>query len=132
MPSAVIRRSLLLSVLLLAGCAMHGTSLATLPAEEWRGHYAASDKASWFRPCGAVASDSSWWVTITGDAVEQMSRARLSGQFRQGVEYFVRWNAAKTTSGEVGPRGPGKPALLVRNVLELRAASDSDCAGGTR
>ena len=35
--------------------------------------------------------------------------------------------AAVTTAGEIGPRGPGAPALLVRELIELRPAADDDC-----
>ena len=66
------------------------------------------------------------WVTFTGQSVSQVQRARAAGQFILGQRYFVRWRAVVTTSGEVGPRGPGWPALLVRELLEFRPAPTSD------
>ena len=113
----------------LGGCAVHRAPLSDLPSRELAGHYVSGPGDNWFRPCGAVAADPAWWVTLTGRAVEQAERARTAGQLVPGQRYFVRWSAAVTTGGEVGPRGPGAPAVLVRDVLELRPAAASDCAG---
>ncbi len=119
---------LALASLLLPACATgRGGSLDRLPVAEFRGHFASAPGASWFTPCGA-APDDRWWVTLTGTAVGQAEAARKAGALAPGAPAFVRWRAAKTTGGEVGPRGPGQPALLVREVLEIRAAADGDCA----
>lgn len=122
---------LVAAVLLVGACAPQAPSLGELPASEMAGHYTGGTIGeSWFRPCGASPADSASWVTFTGDAVAQVERARSSGRLVPGTRYFVRWTAAVTTSGQVGPRGPGVPAYLVRNVLELRPPTDTDCAAG--
>ena len=113
---------------LIAGCAGNHPDLSSLPARELSGHFTASEGASWFLSCGAAPSDSSWWVTFTGRSVAQMDSIRSAGVLRPGDRSFVRWRAAVTERGEVGPRGPGVPALLVREILELRAAAPGDCS----
>ena len=97
-----------------AGCAAHrgGASLDALNARtplDFRGHYEIG-AGSWFRPCGAAAADSAWWVTVTGAAVAQLDSARTAGQLRVGEASYVEWSAVLTRGGEVGPRGPGAPA----------------------
>ncbi len=113
--------------LALAGCAARAPSLADLPARELAGHYTSGPDGSWFRPCEPTPADASWWVTLTGRAVQQADSLRSAGQLVPGRRVLVRWRAAVTTGGEVGPQGPGVLALLVRDVLELRTATDGDC-----
>lgn len=132
--SMIHRVSLRLSLLtvasiILPGCAISriGSSRATneLPAQEFRGHYSVAD-GSWFTPCnGAV--DERWWVTMTGLAVPDVDNAKREGRLTANAPVFVHWLAAQTTDGKVGPRGPGKPALLVREVRALRPARADDC-----
>lgn len=131
-PGTRIRLALALTFAAAAGgaCAAGASSLerlATQPAEEFSGHYTGGAGGSWFRRCGAAPADSAWWVTITGAAVEQVTEARRDGRLLDGRPVFVRWRAVLTLGGEVGPRGPGAPALLVREVLELRAPGGDDC-----
>lgn len=114
----------------LTGCALRQTTsidaLQQQPAREFRGHYTVGN-GSWFVPCGAPAADGAWWVTVTGLAASQTDRARRDGQLPANTPTFVRWRGVETSSGEVGPRGPGKPALLIREVVELRPRRDDDC-----
>lgn len=115
-------------VLSIAGCALRQTSLDVLNAQapvEYRGHYTRGDAGSWFRPCGSAASDSAWWATVTDTAVGQIERARQTGRFVEGSPSFVHWRAVLTRGGEVGPRGA--TALLVREILVVRAPSPDDC-----
>ena len=113
--------------LAVGGCATHRVPDSELPAQELTGHYVSGPGESWFSPCSAAPGDASWWVTVTGGAVEQFDRARSAGQIASKQRYFVRWRSAVTTAGEIGPRGPGAPALLVRELIELRPAADDDC-----
>lgn len=113
--------------LILGGCATHKQSFSDLPVRELAGHYVGGPGESWFRVCGAAESDRPWWVTFTERSVAQVDQAREAGQLFPGQSCFVRFRAAVTTAGEVGPQGPGTPALLVREVLELRPAADDDC-----
>ncbi|MGZ8470670.1 MAG: hypothetical protein ACXW61_13615 [Gemmatirosa sp.] len=113
----------------LAGCATGRSSLERLndaPPQDFRGHYTRGPDGSWFRPCGAPASDAAWWVTATGAAVAQLDGARRAGQLADGRASFVHWRAVQTRGGEVGP--PGATALLVREVLAVRPAAANDCA----
>lgn len=130
----LMRRGVLAGILLAAaitvpGCAMHGSSLSDLPVSEFSGHYVGAQGESWFRPCGTPAADPSWWVTFTDRSVAQADEARSAGRLVPGKSYFVRFRAAVTTGGEIGPQGPGARALLVREILELREGGESDCAG---
>jgi hypothetical protein len=101
-------------------------SLDELPVSEHAGHYTFGASSSWFWACGAAAADSSW-VTFTDRAVAQRDSIQRTGALSTGERYFVRWRAAVTSGGEVGPRGPGVPALLVREILVLRPAAAGDC-----
>lgn len=113
--------------LVLAGCATDSSSLSALPAQEYDGHLVSSAAGDWFRPCGSAPDSAPAWVTFTGASVEQINQARAAGRVVDGPSYFVRWRAAVTTRGEVGPQGAGKPAYLVRELLEIRPATDRDC-----
>lgn len=120
-------------VALLAGaCATGGrSSLEALNAQtprEFRGHFTTGADGSWFRSCGAAPADSAWWATVTGAAAEQLADARRAGRHVDGRPSYVQWRAVLTTGGEIGPRGRGAPALLVRDVATLRPAAASDCA----
>lgn len=129
---SLTRLALLVAATAMAGaCASAPSSLERLAMqapEEFRGHYTVGPEGSWFRPCGAAAGDSAWWATITGDAVGQVADARRDGHLVEGRPAYAHWRAVLTRGGEVGPRGPGAPALLVREVLAMRAARPDDCA----
>jgi len=109
-----------------SGCATQSKSLSDLPTQEFTGYYTSAPDQSWFHASESADGTARMWVTFTGQAVAQVEHARTAGQFLPGHRYFVRWRAAVTTSGEVGPQGPGSPALLVRELLELRPAPASD------
>jgi hypothetical protein len=117
------------AVAVMVGCATQKASLADLPVQEYAGHFTSGPGKSWFRPCGAAPGDRPWWVTFTERSVAQADEARAAGRLAPGNSYYVRWRAALTTGGEVGPQGPGVPALLVRELLDLRPAGADDCAG---
>jgi len=105
-----------------SACASAGVNAADLPARELTGHFTVTSDGNWFRPC--TLQSERWWVTLTGRSVEQVQRARAEGRVTQGQPVFVRWTAAVTDGRVVGPGGP---ALLAREVLELRAPTDADC-----
>jgi hypothetical protein len=109
----------------LAACAAgrSGTSISDLPSREFVGHLATIERAYWFHPCGEAAG-TRWWVTFTEASVDALERARAAGLVRPGSRAFVRWRAAMTDERVVGPGGP---ALLVRDILELRAEAAGDC-----
>ena len=110
------------------GCVTQNKSLSDLPAHEFTGYYASAPGQSWFHASEDAHGTALMWVTFTGQSVDQVQRARAAGQFLQGRRYFVRWRAVVTTSGEVGPRGPGWPALLVRELLEFHPAPATNVA----
>jgi hypothetical protein len=59
-------------------------------------------------------------VTFTDRAVAQHDSLRRTGELPEGERRWVRWLAAVTEGGEIGPRGAGVPALLVREILAVR------------
>lgn len=126
----MIRNSLLVSccsALLLGGCAAHQMDSQRLPVEMFSGHVTRSPTGVWFTPCASSDPSAKWWVTWTGTSVEQAERAKASGLMADGERAFVRWRASRTDERTVGPGGP---ALLVREILEIRAPRADDCAGG--
>ena len=132
-PHRPARRALLRAttlVVLASACATGGqASLDDLPAAEYVGHYTNGRPGeSWFRPCGQESHAPAWWVTWTGRAVTQADSVRRSGLLASGASTFVRLRAAADTSGATGPGGRGSTALLVRELLEARAATPGDCA----
>jgi hypothetical protein len=108
--------------LLAGGCETDQKHLDSLPSQEFTGYYSEGVGRSWFRPADAPVDGPAWWVTFTGQAVYQVQQAREAGKLLAGQPYFVRWQAAITKGGEIGPRGKGEPALLVREILELKPA----------
>ena len=86
---------------------------------------AAAD-GTWFTPCATAPGGAKWWVTFTGASVQQADGAKASGLLATGERAFARLSAARTDEQRVGPGGP---ALLVRDILEIRAARHDDCAG---
>ena len=120
--------ALVIATLATSACAVGRPSLDTLPAREFTGHFVSGDHASWFTPCGRSAvPDSAWWVTLDGPAGPAVDSARAANGIAPGQSSFVRWEAAYTTSGEIGPRGAGAPALLVRKLIELGPTTPGDC-----
>jgi hypothetical protein len=106
-------------------CAAHHLELQDLPSEPLAGHVTADAAGTWFTPCGSAPEAARWWVTLTGASVQQMERAKSSGLLAAGGRTFVRWSAARTDGRHIGPGGP---ALLVRDITEVRAAGANDCA----
>lgn len=124
--------SLVTVTLIMSGCAGRMSAIEVLnsqPAQEYRGHYTVGPDGSWFQPCGVNSPDAALWVTVIDRAAAQVDTARRAGRLVDGRPSFVRWRAVFTSGGEVGP--PGRGALLVREVLELRAHAATDCASGS-
>lgn len=114
----------LLAVLLaVSGCAARQPSMTELPSQQFSGHATRSGSGYWFQRCNAPA-DSLWWVTFVGVAVSQLELSREGDAWTPGQRTFVRWDAALTDERHVGPGGP---ALLVRNIVDIRPASAADC-----
>lgn len=77
---------------------------ADLPTQEFTGYYTNAPGQSWFHASEDAHGITPMWVTFTGNAVTQVERARAAGLFLPERRYFVRWMAAVTTKGEIGPR----------------------------
>jgi invasion protein IalB len=111
------------AVTLIAGCAAHEVNTQKTPAEPFSGHVSVSaDGGAWFTRCGDAAG-SKLWVTFTEKSVEQAQRAKAAGLLGSDPT-FVRWMASRTDGRQVGPGGP---ALLVRDIAEVRAPRADDC-----
>jgi hypothetical protein len=122
----VVNRFLIAALALatvLAGCATHGPDPMHLPVEPFAGHVVTTPTGAWFTPCGADES-TRWWVTYVDKAVRQVEEAKAAGLLQQNDRTFVRWRASRTDERLIGPGGP---ALLVRDIFEIRAPSTSDC-----
>jgi hypothetical protein len=111
-------------LLLTWACATHRADVAQLPIETFSGHVTMTPKGTWFTPCGS-AGTARWWVTYVDAAVAQAENAKASGRLTSGERLFVRWRASRTDERLAGPGGP---ALLVRDIFELRAARSADCS----
>ena len=115
------------AALLLGACAASTMDTQQLPVEIFSGHVTAGPTGVWFTPCAAAADSVKWWVTFTGESVQQAERAKASGLMASGERTFVRWRASRTDERHAGPGGP---SLLVREILDIRAPRTDDCARG--
>jgi hypothetical protein len=112
--------------LALVACAGRSGSAGPLPLQEHAGHYVHGQGSNWFQPCSIGGAESRLWVTFMDLATLQLERARQSGLIRDGQRSFVRFRAELVTDG---PPASAGAALLVRDVVEARAAGPHDCAG---
>lgn len=118
-----------LVVLPLAGCVGSG-ALSDLPTREIAGHYTATGEGQWFRPCTASEEEAAWWVTFTEEAVEQREAAPFAALLQSEGPLFVHWRVALGDRADGAPEGPGPGTryALVREILDVRPATDDDCA----
>ncbi|MBA2304207.1 MAG: hypothetical protein H0W08_16465 [Acidobacteria bacterium] len=114
----------LAAVLLAGACAVRQAEVPPLPVEAVSGHVTDGPTGTWFTPCSSAGGTSRWWVTYVDASVAQARNARNAGLLRTGQRTFVRWRASGTDDRLLGPGGP---ALLVRDIFEIRASSDDDC-----
>jgi hypothetical protein len=119
---------LVLATVLLGACAGRQGDTLSLPVEPFTGHVTVMETGTWFVPCGAVADAPPLWVTWVDGAVRQMEDARKAGLLASNERAFVRWRASRTDGRLVGPGGP---ALLVRDIFEIRAPRANDCGSPT-
>ena len=115
-------------VILTAACAARDAGLMSLPVEPFTGHVTTTATGSWFVACGS-SEGSRWWVTFVDASVRQAEEARNKGLLATGQRAFVRWRASRTDDKVVGPGGP---ALLVRDIFEIRPAKPGDCGERSR
>lgn len=113
----------LCSMTILGACATRQLEPMNLPVEAFAGHAVTTSEGTWFTPCGSDPS-TRWWVTYVDRAVRQAADAKTAGLLADNGRTFVRWRASRTDEKLVGPGGP---ALLVRDIFEVRAPSSSDC-----
>jgi hypothetical protein len=119
----VVKVFLLFLLAVCGACASRQVDTNRLPVEPFVGHVTTTDDGSWFTPCGAAATER-WWVTYVDTSVRQARDAKAKGLLAPGQRTFVRWRASRTDERLVGPGGP---ALLVRDIFEIRAPADGDC-----
>ena len=111
------------SIVIFAGCATRQVEPMDLPVEPFAGHVVTTPEGTWFTPCGSDPS-TRWWVTYVDRAVAQAADAKTAGLLGEKQRTFVRWRASRTDERLVGPGGP---ALLVRDIFEVRPPSPTDC-----
>ena len=107
--------------ILTAACAAHQGQMPQLTVEPFAGHVTTTANGTWFVACG---SSDRWWVTYVDASVRQSAEARKAGHLANNQRAFVRWRASRTDEKVVGPGGP---ALLVRDIFEIRAPKAGDC-----
>lgn len=105
-----------------SGCAARSSGPMQLPIEAFSGHAIRTSSGTWFTACG---HSTRWWVTFVDASVRQFEEARRAGLLADDQPAFVRWRASRTDERLVGPGGP---ALLVRDIFEIRASRPGDCA----
>ena len=121
------RLAVLLACSLAIGCATTQADIPSLPIEPFSGHVITTANGTWFTPCGS--SDSvRWWVTYVDASVRQANDAKKNGLLALDERAFVRWRASRTDDRLVGPGGP---ALLVRDIFEIRAPKPNDCGNSS-
>ena len=118
--------SLALAGVLLSGCAGRPADTMSLPIEPFSGHVTTTPTGTWFVSCDAAANASPWWVTWVDASVRQVEDAKKAGLLGTDERMFVRWRASRTDGRLVGPGGP---ALLVRDIFEIRPPRANDCRG---
>jgi hypothetical protein len=91
---------------------------------EYRGAYTSGFEMSWFEPCDAASDDAIWWVTLTGEAVEQRDSLlrQIKLPARNGLA--VRWRGTISPRMRAGHMGRGTRYMLVTEVLDMRPLPD--------
>jgi hypothetical protein len=94
-----------------------GTATLT---REYRGSYTSGFEMSWFEPCDAPIDDRIWWVTLTGEALEQRDSllAKISRPKTTGLA--VRWRGTISPRMPAGHMGRGTRYMLVTEVIDVR------------
>jgi hypothetical protein len=87
---------------------------------EYRGSYTSGFEMSWFEPCEAAYDDRMWWVTLTGEALEQRDSLlkKITRPKTQGLA--VRWRGTISPRMPAGHMGRGTRYMLVTEVLDIR------------
>jgi hypothetical protein len=119
--------ALLFSASVVVSCAARQGEPSQLPIEPFSGHVTVTATGTWFTPCGS-ADPVRWWVTYVDASVRQSNEAKKKGLLAPNQRMFVRWRASRTDDRLAGPGGP---ALLVRDIFEIRAPRSNDCASQT-
>ena len=114
----------ILAVIIPAACAARQGDLPPLPVEPFFGHVTTTPTGTWFVPCGSATGSQRWWVTYVDASVRQAADAKKAGLLATNERTFVRWRASRTDERLTGPGGP---ALLVRDIFEIRAPRGNDC-----
>ena len=104
---------------------------------EFRGHYRGGFEASDFTPCAAFENlkgtayegsrRTSAWVSFSEAARAQFRPTGGSADDPDNPGAFVRWRATVTGPGSYGHLGVAMYDMLVTDILEMRAATPTDC-----
>jgi hypothetical protein len=87
---------------------------------EYRGSYTSGFEMSWFEPCDAPLDDRMWWVTLTGEALEQRDSllAKITRPKTNGLA--VRWRGTISPRMPAGHMGRGTRYMLVTEIIDIR------------
>jgi hypothetical protein len=99
--------------------------------QEFRGAYTSGFEMSWFEPCNVAPGEGMWWVTLTGEAVEQRDSLLklIKASPRKGL--VVRWRGTISPRMQAGHMGRGTRYMLVTEILDIRPlVGQSACPTG--
>jgi hypothetical protein len=87
---------------------------------EYRGSYTSGFEMSWFEPCDAPFDDRMWWVTLTGEALDQRDSllAKITRPKTHGLA--VRWRGTISPRMPAGHMGRGTRYMLVTEIIDIR------------
>jgi hypothetical protein len=100
---------------------------------EYRGAYTSGFEMSWFEPCDAPLDDRIWWVTLTGEALEQRDSLLAKNKRPKTDGLAVRWRGTISPRMPAGHMGRGTRYMLVTEILDIRPLpSDGACMPGPK
>ncbi|MEO8334600.1 MAG: hypothetical protein ABI664_06495 [bacterium] len=114
------------AALALLPCAASAQLRAPAPSRdttttEYYGAYQRGFEQSWFMPCGAATDDTTWWVTLTDDALRQRDSILATIAVPANSKGLsVRWRGTVSERMPAGHMGHGTRYLLVSKILEIR------------
>jgi hypothetical protein len=96
---------------------------------EYRGAYTSGFEMSWFEPCDAPFDDRMWWVTLTGEALEQRDSLLAALKVPKTTGLMVRWRGTISPRMPAGHMARGTRYMLVTQILDIRPLPGTGACG---